>query len=125
MIGKVCRFYGWTPDYCLKMPAQRFFLMYDVVDRLRGKELADQCFVSRAANMENPAFQATINYFENIGTKKEKPKDIEIESYIKDQPMMSGDDAKYAVMGLLAKDTRISRRVVTKKVENPHPRRKH
>lgn len=27
MIGEACRFYGWTPDYVLQMPATRFFEM--------------------------------------------------------------------------------------------------
>lgn len=98
--------------------------MYDVIDRLRGKELADNCYVARSARMENSSFEDTINHFSTLGEKRERPKDVDIESY-KKQPMLSGDAARYAVMGAFAKDTRINRRVPMDKIENPHPRRKH
>jgi len=107
------------------MPAQRFFLMSDVVDRLMGKEYVDQCFVARSARMENDAFNETIKHFDTIGQKAERPKDIDIESYKADARMIGGEEARAAVMAAFAKDTRIKRSVHMKTTETPHPRRKH
>lgn len=121
----MCRFYGFTDDHCLKMLASRFFLMLENIDRLQGQELANLCFVSRAANMTPDGYQTTVSFFENMGAKKVRPPDVELpvaDTTSANALKASSSTAKKMVMGIFAQDNRINRKVLNLK-ENP--RRRH
>ena len=121
MIAEVCRFYGWTDEHCLAMPAKRFFLMRDAARKIMATELVHQCYVSRSAQLVQHAFEETIEYFRAIGGPREVPvipqkaprgtKDGDKEP----SKPLKGDAAKYAVMHAFALDRRVAR--------SPRPRK--
>lgn len=124
MIGRMCRFYKFSDDHCLKMLASRFFLLYENISKLEGEEYAHQCYVSRASALTNEGFQSTVTFFENMGQKEERPKDIDLEKYRMVDPLPANNEAtKTTVLGVFALDRKIERKVLMEKIENPHPRR--
>ncbi len=121
----MCRFYpGFNDDHCLKMQAPRFFLLFEQIERVRGKEYADECYVSRSATLSSDAFNVTRNEFFNRGEKRERPQDLDLQSYV-EAPALKTEDAKDAVMGMFANDPKINRKVLVNPIVNPHPRRRH
>lgn len=75
-------------------------------------ELINQCYVSRSAQLTQIGFEQTIEYFRSFGGPKEVPV-IPVVPRGTEEPEfkkpLTGDAAKYAVMGAFALDRRVAR----------------
>ena len=108
------------------MPAPRFFLLFEQIERVRGKEYADECYVARSASLVPEAFHKTVEQFEKRGEKRTRPKDLIIPVHIEPEAMKStSQEARSAVMALFGNDPKINRKVLVNPIVNPHPRRRH
>lgn len=92
------------------MPAPRFFVMVEAIERIRGKELAQACYVARSARLENEAFSTTVEEFAMTGEAKIRPIDIDIP--VKKQKPLTHAEQTDAVFAMFSADHRISRKVM-------------
>jgi valyl-tRNA synthetase len=46
MIAEVCRFFHWTMEYCLEMPAIQFFKMLEQARQMRALERMEECDIA-------------------------------------------------------------------------------
>lgn len=79
LIAEACRFYGWTDEHCLEMPAARFYAMLEAGRKLKARENAAACVISRCSAVTYDGFVEIVKSFEKVGPtelppKPEKPK---------------------------------------------------
>ena len=109
MIGRVCRFYGWTDAHVLAMPASRFFLMHENSVKLEGQESARKCHIARAATLETDAFNSTVDIFNSLGQKRIKPPDVDLEAI--QNPKLTLEEQKNAMCNMFSQDRRVHRKI--------------
>lgn len=99
MIGEACRFYGWTPEYALKMPASQFFVMLDALRRLRNSERVYECFIARAGTVSKEGFNEIIECFEGMDIPKERPEDVSPAQYLKGESARAAMASTFGMYG--------------------------
>lgn len=94
LIGEACRIYqGWTADYCLKMPARRFFAMLEAGRVLKINDRIDDCVVAAIAVGGKAQYDQTVKMFKDrLPGEKELPAP---------KPMLKGKDAANALRAAL------------------------
>lgn len=101
LLGEVCEHFGWTLEYALEMPASQFFAMLDVARKLRSKNMTDLAWISRGSQLTSEGFMELIKLFDT--SEKTVPDPVRIP---KQTLSATSEEAKYAVMGAFASDTR-------------------
>jgi hypothetical protein len=105
MLAECCRFYHWTLEYCLNMPAVQFFEMLSIARTLKAAEMLEwaEMFGIPAANPKY--FDFVTRKYINILKESELASSKEVE-----QNRPSGkivldaaiDEAKYLMMSMCA-----------------------
>lgn len=73
MIGEVCRFYGWTVEYCLGMPCRRFSAMVDAMRKLDAYEKMEACDIAAITMLNSKWFEKVRGRYE----RQANPEDTE------------------------------------------------
>jgi len=100
MLAFICRFYHWTLEYVLNMPAQQFFLMHNQATKLQALEYMNACDIA-AIPMCNPIYFETVRSKFESAIKKDFPM---VQDAPTTKPVFKAESkaAKYAVMNAFA-----------------------
>lgn len=73
MLADVCRFYGWTPEYCLGMPAFSFFAFAAQAKKVAAKERLQDSKLHIIPAMKFEYFQQLQEEYRETISPRDRP----------------------------------------------------
>jgi hypothetical protein len=98
LVASLCKFYSWSFESVLHMPARAFFAMYRSMNRLKAMENINTCDLQAIGIGSAQYYEKLRNHY--VRTLHEFETDSVIENEAP-RGALEGDDAKYAVMQVM------------------------